>query len=862
MKIAIVDKSLNNTRYDKHFDLYGQEVEVFHMCNEKLTGRLLKKHITIGSPENPFNPHDFDFVILVGAEPFQYFAGKKGIGDYTGKRVEHEGYANWIASISPAQLHFKPEMKPVFEATVESIHAIIEGREKLSKAGDYKPIRDESEAEEYVKMVYMMCPGMIAYDSETSALYCRDGYLLGISISHQEYQGVYIDADVITEQCVYYIQKLFDSPQHQVAFHNLKFDMHFYSYHLGLSFEKALNDGRLHDTMLLHYVLDERRGTHGLKSLAMKYTDMGDYDFELDQFKAKYCKDHGIKKEDFSYDLIPFDIMWPYAAKDTDATLRLANFFLPKVEANERLRSLYYDLLMPGVYFLWEMEDRGVPISKDRLKESQIQLMDRLASAKEQLYKYDEVAQLEKEQGAVFNPASVMQLRKLLFDFVGLTPTGIMTDTGADSTGAEALKELADQHPIAKTLLEIRKISKLLSTYIEKMLVSIDGDGCIRTGFHIHMTTSGRLSSSGKLNLQQLPRDESTIKGCIVAPPGYKIVAWDLTTAEIYYAAVLSGDINMQQVFINMQNDPENYSDFHGSIAHMVFSLGCAPTQVKKLFPALRQAAKAISFGILYGSGPAKVAQAVNEALLEESIKTGKPIAKECTVADAKEYIATYFGRFPQLKRWIDASHDQIKNHGFIYSHFGRKRRLHNISSEDRGVQGEEIRSGFNAIIQSASSDSLLLGAIDANNEIKQLGLVDEMKIVMLVHDSVVAIVREDLVDQYNELLLRNIKTDRGVSIAGCPIGVESDSEKGGSKDYSCGKIKKQHPSVACIEDPVFTREVLDILGGELVEDFEYAGMAANDDTHVEHSKYKDVKYLKEIYKDRENIARVLKACV
>lgn len=856
MKVAVVDKSLNQTRYDKHFDLYGHEVEVFHMCNEKLTGRLLKKHITLGTLEYPFDPNDFDFVILVGAEPFLAYAGKKGIADYTGKRVEHNGYANWIASISPAQLHFKPEMKPVFEATVESVHAILEGREKLAKAGEYRPIQSEEEAEEYLKMVYTMCPGPIAYDSETSALYARDGYLLGISISHQEYQGVYIDADVITETCVFYLQKLFDSEKHTVSFHNLKFDMHFYAYHLGLSFDKAADERRLHDTMLMHYVLDERRGTHGLKALAMKYTDMGDYDFELDQFKDQYCKAHKMKKEDFSYDLIPFDIMWPYAAKDTDATLRLHNFFLPKIEANERLRSLYYDLIMPGCVFLQRMEDRGVPISKDRLKEAQVQMMARLAEAKEQLYKYPEVAQLEAAQGAVFNPASVKQLRELLFDHVGLTPTGIMTDTGADSTGADALKELADQHPIARTLLEIRKISKLLSTYIEKMLLSIDGDGCIRTGFHIHMTTSGRLSSSGKLNLQQLPRDESTIKGCVVAPPGYRIIAWDLTTAEIYYAAVLSGDRNMQQVFINMQNDPINFSDFHGSIAHMVFKLPCKPTEVKKLFPALRQAAKAISFGILYGSGPAKVAQAVNEALLEQHMQTGEPY-KECTVADAKDYIQTYFGQFPQLKKWIDGSHDQIKNFGFIYSHFGRKRRLHNINSEDRGVQGEEIRSGFNAIIQSASSDSLLLGAIDADNEIRKIGMENEMKIIMLVHDSVVAMVREDLVDQYNEILIRNIQTDRGISIPGCPIGIDSDSEDGGSRDYSCGKLKKQHPSIACIADPEFAEVVK---GLDSRKDLDHIAAVLKDKKHPDYEEFSKFKYAAEVLKDRDNIKRVLYA--
>lgn len=235
-------------------------------------------------------------------------------------------------------------------------------------------------------------------------------------------------------------------------------------------------------------------------------------------------------------------------------------------------------------------------------------------------------------------------------------------------------------------------------------------------------------------------------------------------------------------------------------------------------------------------------------------MQTGEPY-KECTVADAKDYIATYFSQFPQLKKWIDASHDQIKNFGFIYSHFGRKRRLHNINSEDRGVQGEEIRSGFNAIIQSASSDSLLLGAIDANNEIKRIGMVNEMKIVMLVHDSVVAIVREDLVDQYNEILIRNIQTDRGISIPGCPIGIDSDSEKGGSKDYSCGKIKKQHPSIACIEDPEFTEVVRNILK---TPDFDYVGMVASNKDHPEYNMYKDEKFLAPIYKDRENVARIL----
>lgn len=161
-----------------------------------------------------------------------------------------------------------------------------------------------------------------------------------------------------------------------------------------------------------------------------------------------------------------------------------------------------------------------------------------------------------------------------------------------------------------------------------------------------------------------------------------------LTTAEVYYAAALSRDKDLMQVFINMQQDPAKYPDFHGSIAHMVFNLPCEPAEVKKYYPALRQGAKAITFGILYGSGPAKVAESVNAALIE----AGE--APTCTVEDAKGYISKYFARFPRLKKWISECHNKIKTDGFIYSHFGRKRRLHNINSADRGIAAGEVRSG------------------------------------------------------------------------------------------------------------------------------------------------------------------------
>ena len=809
MKIALVQKCPSKINYDTKIGLQG--IEVFNLSSQKVS-RLLKRdvdlviqdsdtyqHIFNSVRDDPhsdyteddlgFCPQNYDHVILVGSEALKMFTKATAVTDYTGKlapaKPEFEG-CSFIAAISPAVLSFKPESKPIWEQTVTNIGSIVSGKTTVEIAGDYRGLTTIGEVTEYLLMI-LDNPGWadIGLDSETSALACRDGYVLGICISHMLGQGVYADAECFDELNVNLLQKIID--ERAIVLHNAKFDMHFLKYHFGLKFI-----GRnIHDTMIQHYLLDERQGTHGLKSLTMKYGVLGDYDRELDEFKKEYCRIHKLKATEFSYDLIPWDIMVPYSAKDPDATLRLHVKFLPIIENNPKLKELYYDLMMPGLHFLTKMEDRGIPISRARLDVAKVKLNEELEELKEELYTFDAINELEAAQGEKFNANSVPQLRKLLFDYVGLKPTGKLTATGAISTDAEVLKELAELHKVPSLILDIRQKTKLISTYIDKLIPAIDLDKRVRTGFNITSTTSGRLSSSGKFNMQQLPRDNPIIKGCIVAPKGYKIVAADLTTAEIYYAAVLSGDKAMQQVFINMRKDPAKYPDFHSNIAHMVFHLKCEPAEVKKLYPALRQAAKAISFGILYGSGPKKVAESVNAAFLEEGQ------AATCDTAEAKEYIVTYFSMFKKLKRWIDNCHRQISSDGFIYNHFGRKRRLHNVNSSDRSVAGGEIRSGFNAIIQSVSSDHLLLGAVDADEEILEKCV--DAEIFALVHDSVVAVVRDDCIDEYLEILYRHIQTDRGCSIPNCPVGIELDSEPGGSLDYSCGKLQKMFPDLAMV---------------------------------------------------------------
>lgn len=779
-RIAFVQKCPSNQNLSKSFGVDG---ETLNLASQKVK-RVLKRDVDL-----ELNPDDYDFIILIGSEAVKNFTKVTSVADYSGRecipKPEFDnGKTKWIASISPAMLTFKPEARPAFEETVRGIHAIITGEsveEEVEK--DYQFFETPEELKGYLEYLLAGDWEVLAHDTETHAFDPRKGYLLGVSISHKVDQGIYAHANTLTEENIeLYKQVLYRFP---AVLHNAKFDMHYLGYQIGVDWSQVT----VHDTMLMHYVLDERQGTHGLKSLAIKYTNLGDYDRELDEFKKDYCKSHKLKQDEFFYSLIPWDILKVYAAKDTDATLQLYHKFYPIIKKNPNLDKLYHTMLMPALKFLYEMEENGVPVSKDRLVLAQNELYEVLEDLKGQLYSYPEVQALEKQTGEIFNPNSVVQLRKLLFDTLNLPIPDKTTATGAISTDKEVLAELALIHPIPNIINDIKKTTKLLNTYITKLISNIHSDSRVRTSFNLSSTTSGRLSSSGTFNMQQLPRDNPIVKGCVKAPSGYKVVAADLTTAEVYYAAVLSGDKGLQAVFVNMQKDPSKYPDFHSNIAHMVFNLPCEPAMVKKLFPALRQAAKAITFGILYGSGPASVAEQVNLAKLE----AGE--AADCTKEDAVEYINVYFKRFPRLKDWISSCHDTIRQQGFIYNFFGRKRRLHNITSSDRGVVAGEIRSGFNAIIQSVSSDHLLLGAMEAHEALKLMGI--DAQIFALVHDSVVAIVREDQVEQYGQVLLDCLQKDRGCSIEGAPIGVEFDSEEGGSKDYSCGKLEEYYPMVA-----------------------------------------------------------------
>jgi len=752
-RVALIDKYDKGTNYAKLFP--EVEIDLYHLSSQN------KKKLLVADMDIEIDTEDYDFIILVGAEPTKKYC--------SGNVSTHQGYLvdeKYLPLIDPGMLIFKPDMKSAFDRSVSNILEYISGDKKQPIWRESIGVEDEQEALTILKEILDAPVGPVALDTETTALYSRKGTVLGISIANSITKGYYISADVVAEDCIEIIQAIIN--KHIIVFHNAKFDIHMLNYHFGLDFDldNITNPDSFEDTLMLHYILDESTGSHGLKQLCIKYTDLGDYDRDLDQFKKDYCRLHKVKQADFTYDLIPFDIMYPYAAKDAMGTLELYTKFIDIVK-NSRINKAY-EMLKKGAKFLIKIEDNGVPFSKEKLLVTQTALDDEIFQLEQSIYKYPEISKLEETLEVKFNPNSVQHLRYLFYSMLNLPVHGKKTATGANSVDAEVLDYLSELHPIVEHISQIKKAKKIKSTYIDKVLMHLDWDGRLRTNYNLTTTTSGRLSSSGTLNMQQLPRDDKRVKSCITAPEGYSIVSQDLGTAEMYIAAVLSKDKNLMQVFIDKQKGIG--ADFHSSIAHMVFRLPCDAKEVKELYPIQRQAAKAISFGILYGSGPDKVANTVNSE------------GGNFTVQDANEAIEQYFAAFPKLKKWLSTNQQLIKKQGYIYSIFNRKRRLGNVFSKDRQTQGHEVRSGINFLVQSVASDINLLASIDIQQYINDRNL--DVEIFGLVHDSILAIVNNNNLDEYLKIAQELTQQDFGCSIPGCPIAV--DQEIG--TDYSFKK--------------------------------------------------------------------------
>lgn len=698
--------------------------------------KILKKDVDLNLKELD----EYKIISPIGAEALKYVAGMTGIQKYNGMFIENK----YLPIMHPNIIIIKPQLEEEIQKAFSSIPKLLSG-ENLNVVieKDYCFVETE---EQFLKYKQQLEDAEdLVVDIETTSINPRNGTILGVAVSTKPHQGIYI-SDAMIRKHLDWFHILFKT--RLCIFHNAKFDIGYMEYHYNFVFEKY------DDTMLLHYCLEESVGTHGLKSLAMRFTDLGDYERELDDYKKTWARQNKVKLEDFNYGMLPNDILAPYACKDADSTMQLWIKFKPLVNKSPEFSKLYNNILIPATYALRKLEKNGGPIDREFVEVLAEQYKIDVEECLAEIQMSESVQRFERIHGKIFNPNSTMQLRELLFNILNIRPTK-KTETGAWSVDKEVLAEI--DHPLAKAILDLREFSKMAGTYISNIREGIDQDDRLRSGFNIHGTTSGRLSSSGTLNYQNIPKNNKDIKKLFKARPGYKIVQCDLGTAEVYYAAVLSKDMFLQQAFIDGL-------DFHSYVAKQMFNLPCDVSEVKKLYPDERQYAKAITFGIMYQAGPAKIAETVN--------KDAKP-GEEITVGQAKSFITKYFNEAKALKRFIDASNRQIEDYAYIYAFFGRKRRLPESKAPNPGVAKHAIRSGVNFLVQSVASDINILGLVDLIKWIDDNNYDQIIKPFTVVHDSIVSEVREDLVPLYIENAKRCIQTDRGLSIPGSPIKVD-----------------------------------------------------------------------------------------
>ena len=289
--IAIVETKPSRNDYVDLFE-NSFEFDQFQLCSNPSVKRVLKRDVDI-----EFNPDNYDWVILVGSEPLKFYTKEGSITEYSGRIVDDK----FVPVINPAMLAFKPEAKKTWEESRDNVFKYLNGEMKQEKLENIYGITESADLYVFLTRALEHENDFVALDSETSALYPRDGHMLGISMSYEPEHGAYIDCNCIDEKAEELLQLIFDKKR--VVFHNAKFDIAFFEYHFGFKFP------RFEDTMLMHYMLDEQPGTHGLKQLTLKHTPYGDYEKPMYQWIEDYRKRTGILKDSFSWDMIPFDIM-------------------------------------------------------------------------------------------------------------------------------------------------------------------------------------------------------------------------------------------------------------------------------------------------------------------------------------------------------------------------------------------------------------------------------------------------------------------------------------------------------------------------------------------------------------------------
>ncbi|WP_455376577.1 DNA polymerase I [Kaarinaea lacus] len=557
---------------------------------------------------------------------------------------------------------------------------------------DYQTVFSKKEFESWLGKLKKA--ELFSFDTETTDLDYMKARLVGLSFSINENEAAYVplahDYDGAPKQLdIKYvldaIKPVLENKKQFKVGQNLKYDRNVLS-----NYDITLN-GIAHDTMLQSYVLDSVGSRHDMDSLALKYLGCNTIHFEDIAGKGK---------KQLTFNQIDIDTASPYAAEDADITLRLHNTLWPKLQKEPDLLRVYEEIEMPLLPVLSNIEINGVYIDVDMLAKQSKQLEKSLAKLEKEIF---------GQAGDEFNISSPKQLQEILFEKMNL-PVLKKTPKGQPSTAEDVLQELALDFPLPKLILEYRSLSKLKSTYTDKLPLQVsEKTGRIHTSYHQAVASTGRLASKDP-NLQNIPiRSEEgrRIRQAFIAPKGYQIVAADYSQIELRIMAHLSGDKGLLDAF-------KNDIDVHRATAAEVFG-----TTVDKVSNEERRRAKAINFGLIYG---------MSAFGLGKQLGIGRN--------EAQEYVDLYFQRYPGVAKFMESTKESARDKGYVQTVFGRRLYLPDIKHSNGQRRQYAERTAINAPMQGTAADIIKLAMINTEKWLSKSGL--DIKMIMQVHDELV----------------------------------------------------------------------------------------------------------------------------
>jgi len=553
----------------------------------------------------------------------------------------------------------------------------------------------------------------VAIDTETTGLDYIDSELVGISISFNAGEGFYIpikhnDESIIQlplEDVINELKPLLENSEKKIIGQNIKFDKNILMKY-GLKIASIKND-----TMMMSYVLDASATRHNLDALASYY---------LGYKTSTYEDVAGKGAKQISFDDVPIDIATNYAAEDADITLRLYEELSPKLKNIESLNKLNEEIEIPLIEVLSDMERNGAILNAKVLNAQSKDLEERIIRLENKAYKL---------AGEEFNLGSTKQLREIFFDKLNYRVIK-KTPGGQPSTDEKVLAELAEEYELPKVLLEHRTLSKLKSTYTDKLPNQISSlSGKVHTSFHQAVTTTGRLSSSDP-NLQNIPirtEDGRRIRQAFEPSNGNKFISADYSQIELRVMAHLSKDPGLLSAF-------QEGEDIHSKTASEVFNVG-----IEDVSSDLRRNAKAINFGLIYGIS---------------AFGLGKQLG--ITRNLAAEYMAMYFEKYPGVKQYMESTKESASQNGYVETLFGRRLYLKEINANNALRRQASERAAINAPVQGTAADIMKIAMIRMYQALEKEK--SEARIILQVHDELILDTPEKEIDRVIELTTEAMK--------------------------------------------------------------------------------------------------------